>query len=301
MRRGFAILDVFTSTRLAGNPLAVVLDGEGLDDERMQAVAREFNLSETVFVLPADNPVHSAKIRIFTPTRELRFAGHPTVGTAVLLAHRGGQAAEEERDAMLILEEKVGPVRCGVVLRDGIGRAVFDVPALPVEAGPGPDAEAAAAALGLTRGELGFENHVPSFFDAGTPYRFIPVRNLAVIAKVEPQPALWKAAFPDKAGAYVYTRETEAVGRQFHARMFVPEVGIIEDPATGGAAAAFAGVVHRFDATPSGWRTITIEQGFEMGRPSLITLELEVEGGRLVQARIAGDAVIVAEGEIDTD
>ncbi len=109
MQRRYAILDVFTDTPLAGNPLAVVPDADGLSDEQMQAIAREFNLSETVFLLPPENPVHSAQIRIFTPIEEMPFAGHPTVGTAVFLALEGNA-----HEVMLVLEERVGPIRCGV-------------------------------------------------------------------------------------------------------------------------------------------------------------------------------------------
>jgi trans-2,3-dihydro-3-hydroxyanthranilate isomerase len=297
MRRAYTILDVFTSAPLTGNPLAVVADAEGLDPGQMQAIAREFNLSETVFVLPAENPLHSARVRIFTPSRELPFAGHPTVGTAVLLAQGEGGAEEGERDAMLVLEEAVGPIRCGVTLRGGIGRAVFDVPRLPEQA-DGAGAEAAAAALGLARAEICFENHQPTCFSCGNPFHFVPVRNLATLQRAAPQTALWQPAFGDS-GAYVYTRESIGVGHRFHARCFVPTLGIGEDPATGSAAAAFAGVVHTFDALPGGWHTLAIEQGYEIGRPSLITLEIEIEASQLRQARVGGDAVIVARGHID--
>ena len=119
MPRRYAILDVFADRPLAGNPLAVVLDSEGLDDARMQAIAREFNLSETVFVSPAVNPVHSASVRIFTPSRELPFAGHPTVGTASLLAMRRVAGVSGRHEMVLVLEEKVGPVRCGVTVTSG--------------------------------------------------------------------------------------------------------------------------------------------------------------------------------------
>lgn len=117
MGRRYFILDVFTNQALAGNPLAVVLDGEGLSDTRMQAIAREFNLSETVFVLPPESPTHSAKLRIFTPAKELPFAGHPTVGTAILLARERFGEIEEDQNAMVVLEEAIGKVRCGVVLK----------------------------------------------------------------------------------------------------------------------------------------------------------------------------------------
>jgi trans-2,3-dihydro-3-hydroxyanthranilate isomerase len=301
MGRRYVLLDVFTDTPLTGNPLAVVLDSAGLEDARMLGIAREFNLSETVFVLPAANPVHSAKLRIFTPAMELPFAGHPTVGSAVLLA-RQSMRDVDEFEKVLVLEEGVGPVRCGVWGRGSRnGHAIFDVPRLPIEVPAPSDRDAIAGALGLVAGEIGFENHRPSGWSAGMPVSFVPVRNLAVMSKVVPQTALWSVAFgtPVPDVAFLYTRETEGLGRQFHARMFAPGLGLTEDPATGAAAAAFAGVVQTFDTPPPGSRRIVIEQGFEMGRPSLITLEMDSEGGRLVAARVGGDAVIVAEGMLD--
>jgi trans-2,3-dihydro-3-hydroxyanthranilate isomerase len=299
MRRRYVLLDVFTDKPLSGNPLAVVLDAEGLEPARMQAIAAEFNLSETVFVLPAANPVREAQLRIFTPTKEMPFAGHPTVGTAVLLAGERLGWGGEEAEAVMVLEEGAGPVRCGVFLRGRLGHALVTAPHLPVQRGPARQSDAIAAALGLEPQEIGFENHHPVNFDAGVPYAFVPVQNVAVIACVAPQPALWEKAFGEVQDVYCYTRETVAVGRQFHARMFAPGVGITEDPATGSAVAAMAGVIHHFDALPSGTHRAIVEQGFEMGRPSLIALEMDVAPGRLQGVRIGGDAVVVGEGTLD--
>lgn len=302
MRR-YAILDVFTDRPLAGNPLAVVLDGEGLADAQMQAIAREFNLSETVFVGPSENRLHSAGLRIFTPRHELSFAGHPTVGTAVLLALQDAGDNPGAHEAMLILEEKIGPVRCGVFLKgQDCGRAIFDLPAEAVELASGLDREAVCDALSLLPGEVAFENHVPSVFSAGLPFAFVPVRDLEVIARAKPNPAVWHHAFTsDAAAAFLYCRETEASESDFHARMFAPTMGIEEDPATGSAVAALAGAIMRFDAPGPGSHHFVIEQGFEMGRPSLISLELDVSGGRVEGARIGGDAVVVARGALNVD
>jgi trans-2,3-dihydro-3-hydroxyanthranilate isomerase len=298
MSRRYAVLDVFADRPLAGNPLVVVLDADGLDDRRMQAIAAEFNLSETVFVAPPNNPMHGASVRIFTPARELPFAGHPTVGTAVLLGldrtPSGGNT-----EMMLVLEEKVGPVRCGISLRGpGAGHAVFDLPKLPERAGAAPAREALAAALGLTPSEIGFENHQPSTFTAGVAYAFVPVRDLAVIARAKPSYAAWQAAFGANA-AYLYCREVAQSGHHFHARMFAAEIGIREDPATGGAVAALPGAIAEFDQPPGGSHRYVVEQGFEMGRPSLIGLEVDMNDGRVVAARIAGDAVVVARGALE--
>lgn len=294
MTRRYKILDVFTDQPLAGNGLAVVLDAEGLDAAAMQKIAREFNLSETVFVLPSENPGHTAKVRIFTPARELPFAGHPTVGTAVCLARErfGGPG---EHDAVVVLEEGVGAVRCGVRVNDGTGFAEFDCPRLPERTGAGVGKELAGQALGLAKSEIGFENHAPSEWSAGVPFHFVPVHNMAALAEARPDRAAWRNTF-GKGSAFVYTRETEGHDHAFRARMFAPEMGLEEDPATGSAVAAFAAPVQEFDAVPDGEHAAIIEQGFEMGRPSLIRLETTVSGGKLANVRIGGSVVEVAEG-----
>ncbi len=297
MSRRYAVLDVFTDRPLAGNQLAVVLDSAGLGDARMQAIAAEFNLSETVFVFPAAKPVHSAAIRIFTPARELPFAGHPTVGTAVLLGLERAASGIGNGQMVLVLEEKVGPVRCGVTLRsDDLGHAIFDLPILPAEGAAPPDKDALAAALGLMSGEIGFENHQATIFDAGVSYTFVPVRDLAAIGKAKANHSAWRAAFGQGGPAFLYCREVTESVRSFHARMFAPELGITEDPATGSAVAALAGVIAKFDQPPGGGHRYVIEQGFEMGRPSLIGLEIDMDGGAVAAARIGGEAVVVARG-----
>lgn len=294
--------DVFTSEPLSGNQLAVVLDAEGLDDAAMQRIAREFNLSETVFVLPPDNRAHSARIRIFTPAVELPFAGHPTVGTAILLASERFNDLDREQDAMVVLEEAIGAVRCGVKLKpNAAGFAEFDAPRLakPVGLSLGDKSEVAAA-LGLNSSDIGFENHRPAAFEAGVPFAFVPVSGMAALSRARPVPAAWTTAFGDGDHnmAYVYCRETRRHDATFHARMFAPHHGIGEDPATGSAAAAFAGVVRTFDKPTDGTHFIRIEQGFEINRPSLIDLEIDIAGRELKAARIGGQAVVVARGEL---
>jgi trans-2,3-dihydro-3-hydroxyanthranilate isomerase len=162
MARQFYTLDVFTEKALSGNPLAVVTQAEGLDGSRMQAIAREFNLSETVFVLPPADPAHIARLRIFTPVTELTFAGHPTVGTAVLLAQLQGLEHSE-----LVLEEELGPVP--VTLQDvngSGGHAVFTAPALPQATGPAPDSAVLARVLGLPESAIGFDGYLPALVAA---------------------------------------------------------------------------------------------------------------------------------------
>jgi trans-2,3-dihydro-3-hydroxyanthranilate isomerase len=301
MGRRYAILDVFTNKALTGNPLAVVLDSEGLSDERMQAIAVEFNLSETVFVLPSDNPGHTANIRIFTPGTELPFAGHPTVGTAILMAMERFGDVTGEQDAVVVLKQKIGAVRCAAILRENAaGFAEFDVPKLPEHDGPPKDNELIAEALGLDPTDIGFENHKPSRFKVGPTFNFVPVRDLDALTRAKPDMTRWSSAFDhdEYNDAYVYCRETRSHDSAFQARLFAPEMGIPEDPATGSAAAAFAGVVHYFDRLPGGSHFIRIEQGFVMGRPSLIDLEIDIEDKKLHAVRIGGQAALVARGEL---
>ncbi len=294
--RRYCLLDVFTSERLAGNPLAVVLDADGLDTQRMQAIAREFNLSETVFVLPPQGKAHSAAVRIFTPKHEMPFAGHPTVGTSVLLALEKFDGTGTT-DGIIVLEEKIGAVRSGVTLNGGSGFAEFDIPVLPDLPVGFSDKEMIAAGLGLEPSEIGFENHRPMRCSAGFPFHFVPVRDLERLDAAAPVGKAFHRAFGD-GSVFVYTRETVSEAHDFAARMFAPAAGIPEDPATGAAAAAFSGIVMHFDAPPPGTTRYAIEQGVAMGRPSLIELELVIEKKMLVTVRIGGHAVVVARGEL---
>jgi len=295
MGRRYHIYDVFTERVLTGNPLAVVLDAQGLETAQMQAIAREFNLSETVFVLDADNPAYSARVRIFTPAVELPFAGHPTVGTAICLASERFGDISSGQDAVIMLEEGIGPVRCGVRVKDRTGFAEFDLPSLPSNLGTAKPKEILATALGLEPADITFENHKPSVWSAGLPYHFVPVRNGGVLATAYPVRETWTNAFGDDS-VFVYTRDVEGHDHDFRARMFAPIAGIEEDPATGSAVAAFAGLVQQYDDHPDGDHVILIEQGDDMGRPSVIRLDMTVKNGVLEAARIGGHAVRVAEG-----
>jgi trans-2,3-dihydro-3-hydroxyanthranilate isomerase len=298
MRRNYHTLDVFTDAPFAGNPLAVVLDAEGLDDARMQQIAREFNLPETVFVVAPRDPVNSAALRIFTPARELPFAGHPTVGAAALLAHLRAPQLLAAQDLRLVLEEKVGDVVCIARHRRGQALAAyFHLPRLPQSAGAAPSAAELAERLGLKAADIGFGAHRPSAYGAGVDFLFVPIAGAAAIAKASPDRAHWGA--DGGPGVYLYTRETTRDGAAYHARMFASGWGIREDPATGAAASAFAGVVMEFDQPADGEHVVVIEQGVEMGRPSMIGLGLEVEGGALKSASIGGSTVLIAEGTID--
>ncbi len=301
MARRFSTLDVFTHTPLAGNPLAAVHDCGGLDGAAMQAIAREFNLSETVFILPPEDPVNTARLRIFTHTRELPFAGHPTIGAAVLIGLVEAHGLISKQDILIALEEEVGLIACTVGMdAKGIARARFTLPKLPEPAGVAGESLAIAAALGLDENDIGFDDHVPTIFSAGNPFCFVPVATRAALSRARPDLAAWPQAFGhmQRGACYLYTRQCADTAHDFHARMFAPGLGIVEDPATGSAVAAFAGVLMQAEQVPDGSHVVSIEQGYDMGRPSLITLGLDVLDGQLMEASIGGSAVLVQEGTL---
>ncbi|KAB2849581.1 MAG: PhzF family phenazine biosynthesis protein, partial [Hyphomicrobiaceae bacterium] len=226
----------------------------------------------------------------------------PTVGTGVLLAELRAPAGDANHDALVVLEETIGVVRIGVKLRrSSVGFAEFDAPRLPEPVAEAMETNRLAAALGLAPSEIGFENHRPSSFSAGVPMAFVPVSSLSVIAQARPMLQHWALAFapPGPSTAFLYCRESARATSSFHARMFAPALGVPEDPATGAAAAAFAAVVLKYDDLPDGNHKKTIEQGFEMGRPSLIALEMNVAGRKLTNVRIGGHAVRVSEGVLE--
>jgi len=296
----FSIVDVFTEQAFAGNPLAVVRDCDHLNPDQMQAIAREFNLSETAFVLAPRDRVNSARLRIFTPRTELMFAGHPTIGSAVLIAMEDAPDMIGREGVSIVLEEGIGPVRCEVRRPRGRAvRAVFEAPAAPVRKGD-LDPAACAAALGLEPGEIGFDGHRPVVYDAGVSFAFVPLASLEAAARAAPGPAFHDAitACAGASGCFVYTRETAGDAAHVHARMFAPDIGVPEDPATGSAAAAFAGVCMEFERPDDGEHQILIEQGMEMGRPSEMALTMTVQGGALSSVSIGGAAVVAASGTL---
>jgi trans-2,3-dihydro-3-hydroxyanthranilate isomerase len=284
IKRRYALFDVFTQTALAGNPLAVVLDSDGLNSARKQAIAREFNLSETVFVSPPQNPAHHAAIRIFTPAYELPFAGHPTVGTAVCLA---------QQDGPLVLEAPVGPIVCDV----RGDHASFKLPKLPEAVDLPGDQQCVAAALSLDLADiLDQPFHMCAFGAGNRGFACVPVRDLQALAQARQVNALWQAAFGDLIGAFIYTSATGSDNLQFRARMLDLDIG--EDPATGSAVAAFAGVLAQQQSLPDGTHVFRIGQGYEMNRPSYIGLTMIMAEHQLKSAHIGGHAVRVAEGLI---
>jgi trans-2,3-dihydro-3-hydroxyanthranilate isomerase len=297
MRRRFFTLDVFTAQRFTGNPLAVVLDPDGLDTATMQTIAREFGHPETVFVFPAVELVHRARLRIFTPARELPFAGHPTVGTAVLLGKLDG--GEDSRE--IVLEEGVGPVPCTVEPRGDGGSATFGIPREPERTATNVDTAKVARALGLAPDDIGLEGFAIEGWSAGNPFHFVPLRGLGAISRARPDLGVWDAAFgaDGPVGVFLFCRETVNAGSAYHARMFAPRSGVPEDPATGSAVAAFVGALVASGQYRDGAHDVVVEQGVEMGRPSLIRIAFDLRQGRLRSGTIGGDAVIVTEGAIE--
>lgn len=292
MPRQFATLDVFTDEKFCGNPLAVVHDGSGLSDAQMQQIAREFNLSETTFVLPAKDSANTANVRIFTPAAELPFAGHPTIGTAIALA------TEQGGDASLVLEEKVGLVPVEVELSSAGGRAEFSSPLLSEAAGEAPDNDHISRALGLILDEIGFDEQVPGVYSAGFPILFVPVRDADALDRAYPNMADWAALMAGSGarGAYVYTRGNTA--DEVKSRYFAPGDGIMEDPATGGAAATLPGQLIAGENYSDGTHKVAVLQGVKMGRPSHIDLSFDIDGGALKSVRIGGSAVFIQRGEL---
>jgi trans-2,3-dihydro-3-hydroxyanthranilate isomerase len=297
MKLSFATLDVFTGQRFCGNPLAVVFDADALDDARMQTIAREFGHPETVFVLKPEAG-GTAKVRIFTPAVELPFAGHPTVGTALLLALKGYVDA-----GAIVLEEMIGPVRCTATpAAAGHGHARFLLPELPKPAGLAASREAIAAAIGLTADDIGFDHLGPMRWAIGNIFTFVPVRSLDAVRRCRVNDAKWDDAFEVggvRSQAYVFSRETADPASSFHARMFALRLGVTEDPATGSAAAAFAGWAAQELSLGDGEHRLVIEQGYEMGRPSQMELLITKQGGKLASASVGGPAVVVTEGTIE--
>jgi trans-2,3-dihydro-3-hydroxyanthranilate isomerase len=293
-RRRYLVLDVFTDTAYGGNPLAVLLEAEGLTEIQMQRIAREFNLSETAFVRPPRNRGETHRLRIYTPARELPFAGHPTVGAALALAEEGWPSDE------FVFGEGIGPVR--VTLRQQKqGRSAWLWAAKMPELGPSPPpVDALAALVSLRTTDILAGDWGPVAVSAGIPFLVIPVRDAATLARAELDVNRWREILKDwwADQVYVVAPLDGPQGTRYRARMFAPSLGFLEDPATGAAATAFPGwLVPRLGAK-DGILTVTVEQGIEMGRPSTLMIEIELSGGVITVVRVGGMAVPVAEGTI---
>ena len=294
----YLLVDVFTGEAFGGNQLAVFVDGAAVPERLMQPIARELQLSETTFVLPPSDPRNLCRLRIFTPLEELPMAGHPTVGSAFALATEGRIAAP----ATVVFEEGVGPVP--VEVEGEAGRPTGAVMSQPLpEFGPRlDDAGRVAAMLTLEASDLapGLPLEVVS---CGVPYLMVPLASLAAVERARLRPDLWHELLGGFASRHVYlfSRETLGDDATVHARMFAPAAGVPEDPATGSASGPLGCylVRHGLVSAAGGERAaIVCEQGYEIGRPSRIEVEIRLDGERIREVRVGGGCVLMGEGRM---
>ena len=295
----FVTADVFTKERFGGNQLAVFPDARGMDPALMPRIAREFNFSETTFVLPPSDPKHTRAVRIFTPGAELPFAGHPTVGTAFVLATLG-EIALNGAETRIVFEQGVGPVPVTIRSENGVpGFAQLTAARLP-EFGPAsPRAADLARAIGVGPGDVLEGRFSPEIASCGVPFLCVPVKDRATLghARVRLDDFEQVLAGYSTQKVFVFCAEPELPGSHYRARMFAPGIGVAEDPATGSAVAAFAGYLAKRDARRDGALRWVIEQGFEMGRPSILEAEAEVRAGAVTAVRIGGHSALVSREE----
>ena len=305
MRRRFATVDVFTTVAFGGNPLAVVHDAGGLSTEQMQAVAREFNYVETTFVLPPRDAANTAQVRIFTPDRELPFAGHPNVGTAFVLARRGEAFGRTLSDHVMF-EEGAGlvPVR---ILRDG-GEAVgaeLTAPA-PFQRGPTVDPALVAAAVSLAVDDIEMGAHGSVVASVGLPFLIAELGSRDALRRIVPDPAALAEVFgrAGVTGLHLYTRDIapgDAPGERcdLSARMVCRMPTVVEDPATGSANCALAALLAELASQPDAAVELAIAQGVDMGRPSLLHARARKRAGTVEAVHVGGRCVAMMEGSFD--
>jgi trans-2,3-dihydro-3-hydroxyanthranilate isomerase len=296
----FCTYDVFTDHRFGGNPLAVFLDVPELPTEFMQDVAREFNLSETVFVVKPRNSGATRRLRIFTPSRELPFAGHPTIGAAYALVEEG-LAGISGTSGRFLLEEEVGLVPIDVRRQaNGTWFVQLTAAKLPEQGPPAPPVAELAKLLGVAESDILHDADCAEFYSCGVPYLFVPLRNREVLRNVTVDLASSRkvAAIVGAFQMYAFSYDPEREESDIRARMFMQEFGIVEDPATGSAAAAFAGYLAKRSWHKEGTLKWTLEQGFEMRRPSLLYVEADIANGAVTAVRVGGTAVRMSEGAL---
>lgn len=296
MQRRYITVDVFTDRAFGGNPLAVVLDAGGLSTEQMQAIATEFNYSETTFVLPPADKANDANVRIFTVRSELPFAGHPNVGTAFVLAAQAATAP-----ARLRFEEKAGLVPVEILTAQGrVAGAEFAAPKALTK-GATVDTAEAAAVLSLSASDIKTDRHPPIIASVGLPFLIVEIASREAVKRAKPDASAFWKTFP-AVGAdavYFYTRDVPASEQplDLQARMFHPgAAGLSEDPATGSATGAAAALLGDLDATRDGEVRLRIGQGFDMGRPSLLLTRVIKRNGAVVATHVGGNCVQIMEG-----
>lgn len=296
----FYQLDVFTDTRFEGNPLAVFPDGEGIGDNEMQSIAKEMNLSETVFVLPSEKALK--RLRIFTPKQELPLAGHPVVGTWNLLARLGVTEVRESGPITIEQEVALGVLPVEIEFENS-EPATVTMTQGAFEPGPAVTDEKQLAllaeSLGLERDELACSAALPvQVVSTGIRALAVPLVSLTALGRITVNPGLLSEIYlePGAVGCYCFTFETFEDGSAVHARFFAPADAIPEDPATGSAAGSLSGYLTYYGAI--GEKAFTIEQGDMMGRPSRISAQVDGGKGEIERVRIGGRSVIAARGEV---
>ncbi len=291
----YHLVDVFTDRAFGGNPLAVFTDGRGIPDALMQSIAKELNLSETTFVLPPDNPKHDFRVRIFTPKSELPMAGHPTVGTAFILAREG---MLKNREA--IFEERVGPVPVSIERGAGGPGFIEMRQPLPKFGTRFEDADAIAEMLSLDRKAI---RDLPlEVVSCGNPFFFVPIDTLASIRRIRFRADLAERIVKEtgSTGIFVFTQETEIADSQVHGRLFAPGEGIVEDPATGSAAGPLGCYLSRYRlAASSGEVRSVLEQGIEMGRPSFLHIRIRQTGDEITAVHVGGTCCYMGSGQLE--
>jgi trans-2,3-dihydro-3-hydroxyanthranilate isomerase len=297
-------LDVFTDQTFGGNPLAVIPDARGLTTEQMQAIAREFNYSETTFVLPPENANNTRRVRIFTTMSEIPFAGHPNVGTAVALARLGvlGDVVAEQR---LLFEEPAGVV--SVILHgngDSIETAEFIAPVINRIEDEIPVKEAADS-MGIGTDGIVTGHHPPRVVNCGLRFLYVELTDLKTLETSEAAPmAVTKISAArglDGVFAYVRVGDSSKNGFDMQARLYAPAHGVTEDPATGSANAGLANLLASLENGNNGTLTWHVAQGVEMGRPSKLHLTAERRDGEVKEIRVAGGAVVVCRGRLEVN
>ena len=298
MRYSYATADVFTDQPFGGNPVAVVRDARGLSTARMQAIAVEFNYVETTFVLPPADPAHTAHVRIFTPDREVPFAGHPNIGTAFLMAReataRGGVMPER-----YVFEEAAGLVPISILREDGMIAGAELLSPEPLSLRSEGDAARAAACLGLTAGDVRVDAHGPRVISVGLPFLVLELASRDALRRARPDRRAYDALLPlDEArSVYAYTRDVDdegsAGGCDLQARMFTWR--LVEDPATGSATAALTALLalSRGDDL-----RLQVGQGVDLGRPSLL-LTRACQEGEAMKAFVGGRCAAMFEGNFE--
>ena len=299
MKYHYLVCDVFTDTRFNGNQLAVLPDAAGLSETQMQQIAREFNFSETAFVFPAEQG-QTRKVRIFTPTTEVPFAGHPNIGTAFVLTETGELGSDIVPES-ICFEEKAGLVPINISQKPS-GQRQFELKAPEsLTARPFKGVSIIGDALSLNMDQIIEQNHPPSTASVGLPFLIVELLNTSALADIQINPESFNNLLDEGSPPYilVYTQNTSNADLQ--ARMFAPLDGITEDPATGSANCALAALLAQYSDLTSGDFCWEVLQGLEMGRPSRLKIRAQKENGSVIGSWVAGTCVMVAEGLIETD